>query len=393
MGGHRPGPLRARVPARLPPDRQQARRRGPHPGGLRPGVPVAVDLHARDVRGLAAPHHDQPLPRRRPAPPAHPDRRHRRRLRAARRRPASCTRPSAAFEHANLDLDVQRALGDLSPEYRAAVVLCDIEGLSYEEIAVTLGIKLGTVRSRIHRARAQLRRSLAHRAPHALLAAVDETADGRPGAAAGAAMSHLGVLGLRSRRRSARRPPRPSAPSPTWRRAPRAPTSSPSARQARRALVASPPTSPRTPSSPPRLLALGASLRTRPARATRAPVTTVPTASTDAAPAHRRPAGRVRVRRPGEGAQRRPHGPPPQPPRILAGRSDRGRRRAGRAVRARRAPAVVPPTHPAEALTVARPRAARGAGRRAAPPSSSSSRPSPRPPARRDVAPPARGAA
>jgi RNA polymerase sigma factor (sigma-70 family) len=85
--------------------------------------------------------------------------------------------PERRFEHANLDLDVLRALGDLSPEYRAAVVLCDIEGLSYEEIAVTLGIKLGTVRSRIHRARAQLRRSLAHRAPHALLAGDAADAD------------------------------------------------------------------------------------------------------------------------------------------------------------------------------------------------------------------------
>ena len=75
--------------------------------------------------------------------------------------------PERGFEHANLDQDVQRALDALSPEFRAAVVLCDIEGLSYEEIAVTLGIKLGTVRSRIHRARAQLRASLAHRAPDA----------------------------------------------------------------------------------------------------------------------------------------------------------------------------------------------------------------------------------
>ena len=73
--------------------------------------------------------------------------------------------PERRFEHANLDHDVQRALNELSPEFRAAVVLCDIEGLSYEEIAATLGVKMGTVRSRIHRARAQLRVSLAARAP------------------------------------------------------------------------------------------------------------------------------------------------------------------------------------------------------------------------------------
>lgn len=47
------------------------------------------------------------------------------------------------------------------------MVLCDIEGLSYEEIAATLNIKLGTVRSRIHRGRAQLRQALAHRRPDA----------------------------------------------------------------------------------------------------------------------------------------------------------------------------------------------------------------------------------
>ena len=54
--------------------------------------------------------------------------------------------------------DVQQALDTLAPEFRAAVVLCDIEGLSYEEIAATLGVKLGTVRSRIHRGRSQLRK-------------------------------------------------------------------------------------------------------------------------------------------------------------------------------------------------------------------------------------------
>ena len=45
------------------------------------------------------------------------------------------------------------------------MVLCDVEGLTYEEIAATLGIKLGTVRSRIHRGRVQLRQALAHLAP------------------------------------------------------------------------------------------------------------------------------------------------------------------------------------------------------------------------------------
>lgn len=44
-------------------------------------------------------------------------------------------------------------------------MLCDVEGLSYEEIADVLGLKLGTVRSRIHRGRTMLRKALAHRAP------------------------------------------------------------------------------------------------------------------------------------------------------------------------------------------------------------------------------------
>ena len=69
------------------------------------------------------------------------------------------------FEYENFDPDVQAALDALPPKFRAAVVLCDIEGLSYEEIAATLGIKMGTVRSRIHRARAMLRDSLEHLRP------------------------------------------------------------------------------------------------------------------------------------------------------------------------------------------------------------------------------------
>src|SRR5690349_21817678 len=73
--------------------------------------------------------------------------------------------PATEIDERLFDPDVQRALDALPPEFRAAVVLCDIEGLSYEEIAATLGVKLGTVRSRIHRGRAQLRNALLNRAP------------------------------------------------------------------------------------------------------------------------------------------------------------------------------------------------------------------------------------
>jgi RNA polymerase sigma factor (sigma-70 family) len=84
----------------------------------------------------------------------------------AHRLPGSEPTPAQAFDDSHLDDDVQAALKALPPEYRAAVVLCDIEGFSYEEIAVTLGVKLGTVRSRIHRGRAQLRSALEHRRPN-----------------------------------------------------------------------------------------------------------------------------------------------------------------------------------------------------------------------------------
>jgi RNA polymerase sigma-70 factor (ECF subfamily) len=76
--------------------------------------------------------------------------------------------PAQHFHDNHFDADVQQALDTLAPEFRAAVVLCDIEGLSYEEIAATLGVKLGTVRSRIHRGRAHLRAALKHRAPGAV---------------------------------------------------------------------------------------------------------------------------------------------------------------------------------------------------------------------------------
>ncbi len=89
---------------------------------------------------------------------------------AAGRLPSREKGPEQTYHDSRFDDDVQRALDALTPEFRAAVVLCDIEGLSYEEISATLGVKLGTVRSRIHRGRAQLREALAHRAPETVAA-------------------------------------------------------------------------------------------------------------------------------------------------------------------------------------------------------------------------------
>jgi RNA polymerase sigma-70 factor (ECF subfamily) len=53
---------------------------------------------------------------------------------------------------------VMQALGEIKQEYRIALVLREIEELSYEEIAATLGISIGTVKSRIARGREELRR-------------------------------------------------------------------------------------------------------------------------------------------------------------------------------------------------------------------------------------------
>jgi RNA polymerase sigma factor (sigma-70 family) len=81
------------------------------------------------------------------------------------RMPGRMPSPDTQVAEGMLDDDIEAALADLPPEFRAAVVLCDIEGLSYDEIADVLGAKLGTVRSRIHRGRKMLRTALAHRAP------------------------------------------------------------------------------------------------------------------------------------------------------------------------------------------------------------------------------------
>ncbi len=58
------------------------------------------------------------------------------------------------------DSDVKDALGQLSPDFRLAVFLADVEGFAYKEIAEIMGTPIGTVMSRLNRGRTQLRRLL-----------------------------------------------------------------------------------------------------------------------------------------------------------------------------------------------------------------------------------------
>jgi RNA polymerase sigma-70 factor (ECF subfamily) len=65
--------------------------------------------------------------------------------------------PDAALERSELETALGRAIAELPEERRIVVVLRDLEGLAYEEIAQVLDLELGTVRSRLHRNRADLK--------------------------------------------------------------------------------------------------------------------------------------------------------------------------------------------------------------------------------------------
>jgi RNA polymerase sigma factor (sigma-70 family) len=66
----------------------------------------------------------------------------------------------AAREAEVLSDDIQAAVRRLPPDYRTAVVLSDVVGLTYQEISDALAVPIGTVRSRLHRGRALLREAL-----------------------------------------------------------------------------------------------------------------------------------------------------------------------------------------------------------------------------------------
>jgi RNA polymerase sigma-70 factor (ECF subfamily) len=71
--------------------------------------------------------------------------------------PSERNRPGQALEQADQAKRVRRALSQMSPEHRAVLVMKDMEGQKYEAIAEALGVPVGTIRSRLHRARLELR--------------------------------------------------------------------------------------------------------------------------------------------------------------------------------------------------------------------------------------------
>lgn len=69
-------------------------------------------------------------------------------------------RPDAYVENLELGAQIEAAIGQLRPEYRSVILLRHVEGYSYDEIADLLELPLGTVKTYIHRARAELRDAL-----------------------------------------------------------------------------------------------------------------------------------------------------------------------------------------------------------------------------------------
>ncbi len=68
--------------------------------------------------------------------------------------------PFELFLREMMKEDINKAMEKLSSDFRSVVMLCDVEGFSYAETAKLLDIPVGTVRSRLHRARASLQKML-----------------------------------------------------------------------------------------------------------------------------------------------------------------------------------------------------------------------------------------
>ncbi len=70
--------------------------------------------------------------------------------------------PGYALEMAEEERRIHEALARLSPEHRAVLVMKDMEGMKYEDMAEVLDVPIGTIRSRLHRARLEMREILIH---------------------------------------------------------------------------------------------------------------------------------------------------------------------------------------------------------------------------------------
>jgi len=71
--------------------------------------------------------------------------------------PSDMSRPGHALEQVEQERRIQLALSRLSPEHRAVLIMKDMEGQKYEVMADVLQVPIGTIRSRLHRARLELR--------------------------------------------------------------------------------------------------------------------------------------------------------------------------------------------------------------------------------------------
>jgi RNA polymerase sigma-70 factor (ECF subfamily) len=74
--------------------------------------------------------------------------------------PSDYVKPGSAIERTEDERQLAAAIARLSPEHREVLLLKDIDGLKYEDIAELLGVPIGTIRSRLHRARLELRELL-----------------------------------------------------------------------------------------------------------------------------------------------------------------------------------------------------------------------------------------
>jgi RNA polymerase sigma-70 factor (ECF subfamily) len=80
---------------------------------------------------------------------------------------SQASQPGQLLERQEEEQRMQQALGRLSPEHRTVLIMKDMEGLKYETMAEVLGVPIGTIRSRLHRARSELREVLEREAEQA----------------------------------------------------------------------------------------------------------------------------------------------------------------------------------------------------------------------------------